>query len=85
MDEIKKNEQYELYNDLEMPLSLILAEMEAAGIKLDTDRLQKMGEEFKLQLAAIEEKIYQLAGETFNINSPKQLGSYIVEKRFASH
>jgi len=78
--ELKKNGQYELYRDLELPLSYILAEMETTGIRVDTERLNQMGEEFRNQLKMYEEKIYNLAGEPFNINSPKQLGSILFEK-----
>ena len=80
VEELQKNEQYRLFTDLELPLSLILAKMESMGVQLDTERLQKMGEEFKSQLQEIEEKIYEYAGEKFNINSPKQLGVILFEK-----
>lgn len=80
IDELKKNEQYELFMELEMPLSRILAEMESVGVAVDTDRLKAMGEDIKTRLKEIEERIYQLAGETFNINSPKQLGIILFEK-----
>ncbi len=78
--ELKNNQQYELFRDLEMPLSLILADMEATGVKVDTDRLRVMGEEFNQKLSEIEGRIYVLAGEVFNINSPKQLGVILFEK-----
>ena len=48
-DELKTNEQYELFNELEMPFSLILADMESCGIKLEQERLQKMGGELNEQ------------------------------------
>jgi DNA polymerase I len=79
-DELKTNEQYELFTDLEMPLSLILADMESCGIKVDSDRLQRMGSEIHDRLIEIEEIIYELAGEKFNINSTKQLGVILFEK-----
>ena len=63
-----------------MPLSVILANMESVGVRVDIDRLKEMGNEFKEQLKSIEEKIYELAGEDFNINSPKQLGVILFEK-----
>jgi DNA polymerase-1 len=75
-----ENEQYELFRNLEMPLSLILADMEYAGIKVDIERLKQMGKENNEQLAVIEKNIYSLAGEAFNINSPKQLGAILFEK-----
>lgn len=79
-DELKTNEQYELFTDLEMPLSLILADMESCGIKVDKDRLQRMGGEIHDRLIEIEGIIYELAGEKFNINSTKQLGVILFEK-----
>jgi DNA polymerase I len=79
-DELRKNEQDELFTDLEMPLSLILADMEACGISVDRERLRTMGFEISERLIEIEKKIYELAGEAFNINSPKQLGVILFEK-----
>ena len=79
-DELRANEQYELFNELEMPLSLILADMESCGIKVERERLQTMGKELNERLVEIEEKICELAGEKFNINSPKQLGVILFEK-----
>lgn len=79
-DDLTKNEQDELFTELEMPLSLILADMEACGVKVDSGRLQLMGKEITERLAEIEKTIYTLAGETFNINSPKQLGIILFEK-----
>ena len=78
--ELEKNEQYELFSELEMPLSLVLADMEFQGVKLDMDRLRKMGADISSQLNEIEKKIYSYAGEAFNINSPKQLGVILFEK-----
>src|SRR5690625_958343 len=74
------NEQKDLLEQLEMPLSLILGEMEHTGVRVDVNRLQDMGEELKERLANIEQKIFALAGESFNINSPKQLGVILFEK-----
>ncbi|GKU81539.1 DNA polymerase I [Niallia sp. NCCP-28] len=78
--ELKANGQEELFYDLEMPLSLVLADMEFTGVKVDLERLQKMGVEIKERLQEMESRIYVLAGETFNINSPKQLGVILFEK-----
>jgi DNA polymerase I len=80
LHELQENEQYELFTDLEMPLSLILADMESIGVKVDVERLKGMGEELKEHLQELEQKIYELAGEEFNINSPKQLGVILFEK-----
>jgi len=79
-DELRKNEQFELFTELEMPLSLILADMESYGIKVERERLLMMGKELNERLVEIEEKICELAGEKFNINSPKQLGVILFEK-----
>lgn len=80
MEELKKNEQDELFEQLEMPLSIILADMEFNGVKVDIARLKEMGQELQLQLEIIEKHIHELAGEVFNINSPKQLGVILFEK-----
>ncbi|WP_188453437.1 DNA polymerase I [Virgibacillus oceani] len=77
---LKENEQYELYKELEMPLALILGEMEHTGVLVDVKRLEEMGVELKQRLDEIETDIYDLAGEKFNINSPKQLGPILFEK-----
>ena len=78
--ELKQNEQFELLIHLELPLTFILAQMEFHGVKVDVNRLQDMGKEFTAQLQQIEQRIYELAGTTFNINSPKQLGTILFEK-----
>lgn len=78
--ELKDNQQAELFYDLEMPLSLILADMESTGVKVDIGRLKAMGQEILGKLGDIEKRIHQLAGEAFNINSPKQLGVILFEK-----
>ncbi|TRZ37323.1 DNA polymerase I [Niallia circulans] len=79
-EELKANGQEELFHQLEMPLSLVLADMESTGVQVDVERLQKMGAEINDRLKSIENRIYDLAGETFNINSPKQLGVILFEK-----
>ncbi|QPC47196.1 DNA polymerase I [Mangrovibacillus cuniculi] len=79
-DELVKNEQMELLEELELPLALVLGAMESYGVKVDKERLNQMGTELLSRLKDIEEKIYSLAGDTFNINSPKQLGVILFEK-----
>ncbi len=79
-DELRINEQYELFTELEMPLSFILADMESCGIRVERERLLQMGKELNERLVEIEEKICELAGEKFNINSTKQLGVILFEK-----
>ncbi|MBB5324518.1 DNA polymerase-1 [Anoxybacillus tepidamans] len=78
--DLKENEQYSLFTELELPLTVILAEMEFIGVKVDVQRLNDMGKELHEQLKALEQEIYQLAGQEFNINSPKQLGVILFEK-----
>ncbi|MDP4170941.1 MAG: DNA polymerase I, partial [Bacillota bacterium] len=78
--DLEANQQDDLFRELEMPLSLILADMEATGVKIDLERLKKMGEEINLKLVQIESRIFELAGEEFNINSPKQMGVILFEK-----
>ena len=78
--ELKEKEQVSLFYEIELPLSEVLAEMEILGITVDAHRLEQMKGEFAERLNAIEQKIYELAGEKFNLNSPKQLGVILFEK-----
>lgn len=78
--QLADNDQQELLEQLEMPLSLILGEMEHTGVRVDVGRLEAMGEELKKRLSDIEQEVFNLAGETFNLNSPKQLGVILFEK-----
>ncbi len=78
--ELADNVQKDLYYDIELPLSFVLARMEIKGIKVDPERLLKMKEEFAGRLIEIEKSVYAEAGEEFNINSPKQLGVILFEK-----
>lgn len=77
---LQEKEQFELYKTIELPLALILCDMECAGVVVNEQRLIEMGEELTEKLTAIEQKIYALAGTEFNINSPKQLGVILFEK-----
>jgi len=69
-----------LYQEVEIPLASVLADMEIEGFPLDVEVLEKMGENFKVQLNQIKERIYSLAGEEFNIDSPKQVGEILYNK-----
>ena len=69
-----------LYQEIEIPLAFILADMEEAGIRVEAEELKAYGERLQVRIGELEEKIYQEAGETFNINSPKQLGVILFEK-----
>ncbi|WP_017549080.1 DNA polymerase I [Salinicoccus carnicancri] len=74
------DEMYDLWKDLEIPLSKVLAEMEIRGITVDASRLVEMEKEIQGRLDEIEAKIHEFAGGEFNINSPKQLGVVLFEK-----
>lgn len=78
--ELESNVQKDLYYEMELPLSFVLAHMEIQGIKVEPQRLLTMKEEFAGRLLEIEKTIYAEAGEEFNINSPKQLGVILFEK-----
>ncbi|MDH3390475.1 MAG: DNA polymerase I [Desulfobulbaceae bacterium] len=82
---LKTLKLWPLFADLETPLVPILAEMELAGIKVDTHLLQELSEEFGAKLAELEKEIYRLAGEEFNINSPRQLGDILFDKLKLPH
>ncbi len=69
-----------LYNGIEIPLAFTLADMEKAGIRVEAEELKEYGERLQVRIRELEEKICQEAGETFNINSPKQLGVILFEK-----
>ncbi|MCM3757457.1 DNA polymerase I [Sporosarcina aquimarina] len=79
-EKLRQNEQYELYHNLELPLAKILGKMESTGVKTDWDTLQTIGTELTSRLGHLETTIYELAGQPFNINSPKQLGVILFEK-----
>ena len=74
-----------LFVDLEMPLLPILAEMEKRGITIDTQRLAELSREFGAKLTAMEARIYEVAGQQFNINSPRQLGHILFEELGLPH
>ena len=71
---------WELYTEMEMPLVFVLAAMEIAGVKMNAQALKEFGDALAVKIAELEEKIYEQAGEQFNINSPKQLGMILFEK-----
>jgi len=70
----------ELLHDIEEPLSFVLAEIERHGIAVDVEQLTSFGEGISITLKQLEQDIYVLAEETFNINSPKQMGTILFEK-----
>lgn len=77
---IKERDAEKLYHDIEMPLASVLADMEEAGFLIDIEGLAAYGDVLKEQVDALAQRIYFLAGEEFNINSPKQLGEILFEK-----
>jgi len=79
-EELKNLDMINLYEDLELPLANILAKMEKIGIRVDKCILDEMGKEFDTWINKLTKEIYNLAGEEFNINSPKQLGNILFEK-----
>jgi DNA polymerase I len=68
-----------LYSDMEMPLIYVLCDIEEAGIKADTARLDELSKELERELDSLQSRIYAIAGEEFNINSPKQLGRILFD------
>lgn len=77
---LKDHEQDDLYETIEIPVAFVLAKMEIIGIKVEASVLNQLGNEFAIKLQELEQKIYQQAGEEFNLNSPKQLGHILFEK-----
>ena len=78
--ELDINDMQILFNDIEMPLVKVLFDMEREGIKVDLEKLQAYGKELDALIEKEAERVYELAGESFNINSPKQLGVILFEK-----
>ena len=78
--ELEKHEALKVFNELELPLSDTLADMEIEGFPLNKEILDSYGDEFKAKLNELAEEIYALAGEKFNIASPKQLGEILFNK-----
>jgi len=78
--EIDELDMTNLFQNIELPLIEVLAYMEYEGFKVDVDVLNKLGVHFAEKIASLEETIYNLAGENFNINSPKQLSVILFEK-----
>ncbi len=72
--------ELKLLYDVEVPLALILADMEYEGVSVDVDYLNKLSAEFSQKVLELEEKIYELAGVPFNVNSPKQVGDILFNR-----
>ena len=79
LNELNENEEMELFDKIEMPLTNVLADMEKTGIRVDRGYLKRLEEELQIQMKGIEEEIYKMAGSTFNIMSPAQLAKVLFE------
>ncbi len=80
INKMKEEEQLELFTNIEMKLSFVLASMEIEGIRVDTKELDEMGDNINKKLDELTSEIYNYAGEEFNVQSPKQLGEILFEK-----
>ncbi|MGT2829879.1 DNA polymerase I [Streptococcus hillyeri] len=80
LEKLAEHDQSQLLFDMELPLANVLAKMEIAGITVKSGTLAEMAIENQLVIDRLTEDIYEMAGETFNINSPKQLGEILFEK-----
>lgn len=80
ISKLKIDDEFELYEKIEMPLVKVLADMEITGVKVDKSVLDEMKAETKKKIDILTDEIYELAGMEFNIASPKQLGEVLFEK-----
>ncbi len=80
LQKLEQNQQKDLFLDIEMPLLYVLADMEAYGIKVDRNALIAYRKQLEKSIDGITKEIYELSGEVFNLNSPKQLGVVLFEK-----
>ena len=80
IEELKTKNEYELFKTIEMPLVEVLSEMQWAGMHIEKQELQDFGNKLKQDIDKIVKEIYELSGEEFNVNSPKQLGEVLFEK-----
>ncbi|HFU4465379.1 TPA: DNA polymerase I [Streptococcus suis] len=79
LEKLEENQQVSLLFDMELPLANVLAKMEITGIKVQKETLQTMQAENEVLIEQLTKEIYELAGQEFNINSPKQLGTILFE------
>ena len=84
-EKLKEEKLLDLFEEIEMPLSKVLGDMEYIGVLIDQNELNKLGEEFKIKIELLEQSIYNDAGEKFNISSPKQLGEILFDKLQLPH
>jgi DNA polymerase-1 len=79
-DEMKHEECYDLFDQIEMPLAMVLSDMEWTGIRVDRKILEDMGEEVQIKMVMLTKDIHNYAGMTFNLMSPKQLSEVLFQK-----
>lgn len=75
-----EDKEYEILTDIEIPLAYVLAQMESNGVSIDKKYLDELTNEFNTKTSTIASRIFELAGEEFNINSPKQVGNILFDK-----
>ncbi|MBL0386270.1 DNA polymerase I [Tumebacillus sp. ITR2] len=80
VEALRDKELLPLYEDVELPLAYVLADMETIGVRIDTEELRTIGDDLKQRIELLQAEIWELAEEQFNLNSPKQLGEILFEK-----
>jgi len=79
-EKLKENDMLKLYEEMELPLLYTLYNMEHEGIRVESEALKEYGDRLSVRITELEQNIYELSGENFNINSPKQLGEILFDK-----
>ena len=85
IDKLNSSNMLDLFNDIEMPLSIVLADMENTGFNVSKDILKNQGKDIKSRIDKLTKEIHDIAGEEFNISSPIQLGNILFEKLGLPH
>ncbi len=80
LEEVEKEGMTRLYEDVELPLAWVLAEMEIAGVRIDVNALREAADELEARISQLEKEIYELAGEEFNVGSPAKVGEILFDK-----
>lgn len=80
LEEVEKEGMMQLYEDVELPLAWVLAEMEIAGVRIDVNALREAADELEARISELEKEIYELAGEEFNVGSPAKVGEILFDK-----
>lgn len=84
LENLERMGMIKLYNELELPLSKVLFEMETEGFKVDMERLAELDKKYDIELKRLTEEIYKIVGREFNVNSPKQLAEIIYDELMLS-